>query len=127
MIDIVQATDAAPPGGHYAHAVRAQGFVFVSGILPVQPDGTILTAEFDAQIGAVLSNFDAVLRAARCARSDVAKVTVYVTDIDTWPTFDAAYAAFFGDHRPARAVVPVPTLHHGCGLELEATAVEAGP
>jgi 2-iminobutanoate/2-iminopropanoate deaminase len=126
MIDEVYAEDAAPPGGHYSHAVRANGFVFVSGVLPVPATGLEKTlGSFDEQIEAVFANLDAVLRAAGCERSDVAKVTVYVVGIEHWPAFDAQYAAFFGDVRPARAVVPVPELHHGFSVEVELTAIDS--
>lgn len=113
----------APPGGHYAHAVVAGDWVFVSGQLPVTPEGTRLTgAPFEAQVQQVLANLDAALRGAGTTRQRLVQVRVYVTDIADWPVFDALYAAWLGPHRPARAVVPVPMLHHGLRVELEATA-----
>jgi 2-iminobutanoate/2-iminopropanoate deaminase len=111
----------APPGGHYSHAVAAGGFVFVSGQLPIAPDGRKLNeAPFDEQARQVLDNVAAALTAAGSSVSRLVQVRVYVTDIQSWPAFNALYAAWAGDARPARAVVPVPELHYGFKIEVEA-------
>lgn len=114
----------ARPGGHYAHAVRAGGFVFVAGQLPIAPDGRVLAdAPFAAQATQVLANVAAALAGAGSGVDRLVQVRVYVTDIAHWPAFDALYAAWAGAARPARAVVPVPQLHHGVLIEVEATAL----
>lgn len=116
--------DLARPGGHYSHAVRAGGFVFVSGQLPVASDGHKLNGEpFEAQARQVLANVAAALRAAGSSIGQLVQVRVYVTDIEDWPEFNAIYADWAGDARPARAVVPVPQLHYGFRIEVEATAL----
>lgn len=116
--------DLAPPRGHYSHAVRAGGLVFVSGELPVAPDGRLLAdASFEEQSRQVLSNVAAALRAAGSSVDKLLQVRVYVTDIDQWPAFNAIYAQWCGDARPARVVVPVPVLHYGFLVEVEATAL----
>ena len=116
--------DLARPGGHYSHAVRAGGFVFVAGQLPVAPDGRKLNEEpFEAQARQVLANLAAALRAAGSSIDKLAQVRVYITDIERWPEFNAVYAEWAGAARPARAVVPVPLLHYGFLLEVEATAL----
>jgi reactive intermediate/imine deaminase len=113
----------APPGGHYSHAVRAGGFVFVAGQLPIAPDGRRLAGEpFDAQARQVLANVEAALRSAGSDPQHLVQVRVYVTDIAHWPAFNSIYALWLGAHRPARAVVPVPALHHGLLVEVEAVA-----
>jgi 2-iminobutanoate/2-iminopropanoate deaminase len=114
---------SAPPGGHYSHAVVAGGFVFVSGQLPFRPDGTIdPTLSFGDQSRQALANLEAALSAAGARLSDVVKVTVYVASIEKWAEFNSAYAEVFGEHRPARAVVPVSPLHYGFGVEVDAVA-----
>jgi len=111
------------PAGHYSHAVRAGGLVFVSGLLPVGPDGrAVPDAPFDDQVAQVLANLDAVLAAASTTRASLVQVRVYITDIARWARFNELYAAWIGDRRPARCVVPVPALHHGVVIELEAVA-----
>ena len=114
----------AAPGGHYSHAVRAGGFVFVAGQLPIAPDGRKLNQEpFEAQARQVLANVAAALRGAGSSIDKLVQVRVYITDIERWPEFNAIYAEWAGDSRPARAVVPVPQLHYGFLLEVEATAL----
>ena len=115
----------AAPGGHYSHAVVAGGLVFISGQLPIAPDGGKLNAAgFDVQARQVLANVEAALMAAGSSVAQLAQVRVYVTDIGHWPAFNAIYAEWAGDSRPARAVVPVPMLHHGFLIEVEAVATQ---
>lgn len=113
----------APPAGHYSPAVAWRDLVFVSGQLPVRPDGTPAAAlPFDAQARQVLANLFAALTAAGSSPDRVLKVTVYIVGIAHWPLFNGIYAEAFGDAKPARAVVPVPELHHGCLVEIVAIA-----
>jgi len=124
----VHTDDAPQPAGHYAQAVAHNGFLFVSGQLPIDPgtgkpvDGTI-----EEQTNRALENILAILRAAGSDRHLVVKTTVYVSDIELWPRVNAAYALFFGEHRPARAVVPTRELHYGCLIEIEAVAALKAP
>lgn len=116
--------DMSPPGGHYSHAVSAAGLVFVSGQLPVTAEGQRLTdASFETQARQVLHNVRTALAAAGSSVDRLVQVRVYVTDIEHWPAFNAIYAEWCGQARPARAVVPVPVLHYGFLLEVEATAL----
>jgi 2-iminobutanoate/2-iminopropanoate deaminase len=114
----------AAPGGHYSHAVAGGGFVFVSGQLPIAPDGTKLNdAPFAAQARQVLDNVAQALAGAGSGIDKLVQVRVYVTDIASWPEFNAIYAQWAGAARPARAVVPVPQLHYGFKIEVEAVAL----
>ncbi len=114
----------AAPGGHYSHVVKAGGFVFVSGQLPIAGDGRKLNeAPFEQQARQVLDNVASALIAAGSAIDRLVQVRVYVTDIGSWPAFNALYAAWAGSARPARCVVPVPQLHYGFQIEIEAVAL----
>jgi len=114
----------AAPGGHYSHAVSAGGLVFVSGQLPITPDGSKLAeASFEQQAQQVLDNVAHALKAAGSSIDKLAQVRVYITDITLWPTFNAIYAKWAGSARPARCVVPEQPLQlaephrfsfHGC-------------
>ena len=128
MTDPVQTFTApegmATPRGHYSHATRGAGLVFVSGQLPIAPDGTVLgDAPFDVQARQVLANVSAALKGAGASVDALLQVRVYITDIALWPAFNEIYAQWAGNARPARAVVPVPTLHFGCSVEVEAVAL----
>jgi 2-iminobutanoate/2-iminopropanoate deaminase len=115
----------ASPGGHYSHAVKANGFVFVSGQLPIARDGSkLVDATFEQQAQQTLDNVAVALKAAGSAVDRLVQVRVYVTDIASWPAFNSLYAKWVGSSRPARAVVPVPLLHFGFKIEIEAVALE---
>ncbi len=119
----IHTPDAPAPGGHYSQAVAHNGLVFLSGILPITPTGEKLSqATISEQIKQVLANLDVILRAAGCTRESVLKTTIYIADIEAWGGVNQLYAQFFGDHRPARSVVPCSPLHYGFGIELEAVA-----
>jgi len=117
----------ARPGGHYSHARRFGDLVFTSGQLPVRLDGTH-TADrpFEEQARQALANMLAALRAAGAGPDDILKVTVYIAGVELWPRFNAVYADVMGDARPARTVVPVPELHHGYLVEVDAIAACPG-
>ena len=115
----------AKPGGHYTHAVTANGFVFIACQLPIRPDGTkLIDAPFEQQARQALDNVAAVLAAAGSAVGQLVQVRVYITDIKEWPGFNAIYASWIGPSCPARAVVPVPELHYGFKIEIEAVALK---
>lgn len=111
------------PGGHYSHVVVHAGVAYVSGQLPIAPDGPLPAgASFEQQARQVLANVRAAVEGAGADLSRVIRCTVYVTDIADWPEFNRLYAEAFGDHRPARVVVPVSPLHYGYRLEMDAIA-----
>lgn len=96
----------------------------MSGQLPIAPDGTKLNdASFEQQVRQVLDNVSIALQAAGSSINHLTQVRVYVSDIGSWPAFNAIYADWAGAARPARAVVPVPELHFGFKIEVEAVAV----
>lgn len=122
-VERIQSPETAPPGGHYSAATALGDLVFVSGQLPVLADGTHdPAASFEEQARRALGNLLAVVRAAGSSPERVLKVTAYVVGMDHWPAFNRVFAELFGDARPARAVVPVPPLHHGYLVEVEAIA-----
>jgi 2-iminobutanoate/2-iminopropanoate deaminase len=126
MADPVQINpdSMAAPGGHYSHVVKAGGFVFVSGQLPIARDGRKLNgAPFEQQARQVLDNVANALTAAGSSVGRLVQVRVYVTDIESWPAFNALYAEWAGAARPARCVVPVPQLHYGFQIEVEAVGL----
>ena len=118
-------TDRAPAaGGHYSQAVCFGELLFTAGLLPIEPgSGEKILGSIEEQTERVLANLGAVLEAAGSTPGQVLKTTIYVTDITLWGRVNAVYAHFFGDHRPARTIVPVPELHHGFLIEVDAIAV----
>jgi 2-iminobutanoate/2-iminopropanoate deaminase len=118
-------TPKAPrPAGHYSQAVIHDGLVFISGQLPIDPQtGEKRLGSIEEQTEQVLRNVSALLEAADSGMDQVLKTTVYIADIGLWERVNKVYAAFFGEHRPARSVVPTRELHFGFQIEMEAVAV----
>jgi reactive intermediate/imine deaminase len=113
----------ATPGGHYSHVSVANGLVFVSGQLPIDATGRKLTNEpFEAQAEQALANLARALTGAGSDITKLAQVRVYIVDVEYWARFNEIYARWAGEARPARAVVPVPALHFGLMIEIEAVA-----
>lgn len=114
---------APKPGGHYSQAVIHNGLVYISGQLPFDPvTGGKVVESIEAQTECVLKNLTAILEAAGSRLEGVLKTTVYVSDITLWDRVNQVYSSFFGNHKPARAVVPTKDLHHGFLIEMEAIA-----
>jgi len=117
------------PGGHYSFATTHNGFVFTAGHLPVPSDGAhAADASFDDQVRRVFQSLFRTLEAANARPGDILQVTVYLARIDDWTRFNEVFSEIFGNHRPARTVVPVPELHYGYLIEVDAiAAVAPGP
>jgi reactive intermediate/imine deaminase len=114
----------AAPGGHYSHGTIANGFVFVSGQLPISATGEkLVDASFADQARQVLANVQAVLTACGSGVDRLVQVRVYVDDVANWPEFNRLYTEWAGESRPSRAVVPTGPLHYGLKIEVEAVAV----
>ncbi len=119
----ISTPDAPKPAGHYSQAVVHGGMVYVAGMLPLDPatqklvDGGIVP-----QTERTLRNVEAALEAAGSDLDRLVSVTIYVTDMATWPQVNEVFARFLGDHRPARAVIPVLPIRHGALIEIQAIA-----
>lgn len=123
-IDRIYTKEAPCPFGHYVQATAFKDLIFVSGQLAAEPDGSSnATASFEEQAKRAIANTVAITLAAGGTLDSVLKVTAYIVGVENWPVFNRLFADAFGDIRPARAVVPVPELHNGYLIELEAVAV----
>jgi 2-iminobutanoate/2-iminopropanoate deaminase len=109
------------PLGPYSPFVRAGDFIIVSGQGGMK-DGAIVEGGVSAQTTQTMVNVADRLAEAGATLSDVVKTLCFLTDMDTFPTFNAAYAEAFGNHRPARSTVEVSALPGGMAVEVEAWA-----
>lgn len=122
-MDFVSTPDAPAPAGHYSQAVVHAGVVHVSGQLPIDPaTRAMVGGPIEAQVERTLRNVAAILEAAGSSVDRVIKANVYVSDVELWGRVNEAFAAFFGEHRPARVVVPTRELKKGAEVEIDVIA-----
>lgn len=117
-------TPVAPAaGGHYSQAVVHNGIVYVAGQLGFVPGSDERrVGSIEEQTERALENVRAILKAAGSDLNRVLRMTIYISDIELWGPVNEVYKRVMGEHRPARAIVPVKELHYGYQIEIEATA-----
>jgi 2-iminobutanoate/2-iminopropanoate deaminase len=119
----VSTPDAPTPAGHYSQGIVHNGLVFVSGQLAIDPrTGERKLGSIEEQTEQALNNVHGILKAAGSDWDRVLKMNIYVSDINLWDAVNKVYIRVLGEHKPARAVVPVGTLHYGFLIEIEAVA-----
>ena len=124
---LIYTPDAPTPAGHYSQAVVQDGLVFVAGQLGINPaNPKAPPGSIEEQTTQTLKNIEAILNAAGSSLDRVLSMTVFVSDIELWGAVNQVYTRVLGDHKPARAVVPVKELHYGYQIEIQATAAVGG-
>ncbi len=120
-------TDQAPAAiGPYSQAIKAGGFVFVSGQIPIDPNtGEFVAGGIAEQTERVLTNLAAVLEAAGSNLNQVVKTTVFLADMAEFAAMNEVYGKFFGDLPPARATVAAAGLPRNARVEIEAVALSS--
>jgi 2-iminobutanoate/2-iminopropanoate deaminase len=118
-------SDKAPKAvGAYAQAVKAQGFVFLSGQIPLDPaTGDMVQGDVGVQTRRVLDNLKAVLEGAGTSLSKVVKATIYLIDMNDFAVVNQTYAEYFPDAKPARATIAVAGLPRGSKVEIDMIAI----
>jgi 2-iminobutanoate/2-iminopropanoate deaminase len=115
-------TDKAPAAiGPYSQGIVANGFLFTAGQIPLDPaTGQVVTGNVAAQTERVMANLAGVLATVGAAWTDVVKTTVYLHDMNDFPTVNEVYSRALGDARPARSTVQVSALPRGVMVEIDA-------
>ena len=122
----IQPPDQPSPKGHYSPGIEHDGLIFVSGQLPMTLDKREpFAGDIEKQTELALQNVEAVLKAAGSDLRHVVQMTIYISDIELWGAVNKKYAEVMGDHRPARAIVPVKDLHFDTKIEIQAIAAKA--
>lgn len=118
-------TKKAPePIGPYSQAIQANGFVFCSGQIPLDPStGQVPVTDIEGQTRRVLDNLKMVLEAAGCTLGDVVKTTIFLKSMSDFPKVNQVYAGYFKEVPPARSTVEVARLPRDVLVEIEAIAV----
>ncbi|MCE5299467.1 MAG: Rid family detoxifying hydrolase [Spirochaetia bacterium] len=122
--DIISTKNAPAPAGSYSQAVKSNGFIFVSGQIPIEPaTGDLITTGIHHETRVVLDNISAILSAAGSDITKIVKLTVYLRKIEDVKFVNEVLAERFPDNNlPARACVEVSGLPKDAGVEIEAVA-----
>lgn len=119
-------SDKAPAAiGPYSQAVKVNGMIYTSGVIPLDPSsGDVVGSDISAQAERVFQSLSALLQDAGASMSAVVKTTCFLQDLNDFATFNEIYARYFdGDVTPARSTVQVARLPKGVLVEVEAVAV----
>lgn len=123
-IEVIQSERAPAAIGPYSQAIRAGGFVFVSGQIPLDPaTGELVEGDVRSQARRSLLNIQEILAAAGTSMNQVVKATVYLRDLNEYTSVNEVYAEFFGNSKPARAAVQVARLPKDAAVEIEVVAL----
>ena len=121
MKKIINSTQAPKAIGPYSQAVEDGGFIFTSGVLPVDPvTGEIFGGDIKVQTELVLKNMENILKAAGAQMKHVVKTTVYMTDLTGFAEMNLVYSSFFKENPPARTTIQVAALPKGSSIEIDA-------
>ena len=121
-LNTIHTGNAPAAVGPYSQAVRTGNLLLTSGQLGLDPATGTLPEGIAAQAEQSLKNIDAILSEAGFAKTDVVKTTVFIRNMGDFGTVNEIYAAYFGDHKPARSCVEVSALPKGGLVEIEVIA-----
>ena len=111
------------PRGHYSPGMICGNTLYISGQTSADPaTGLPVVGGFEVEMNMAPSKMGSILKTAGCKKEDVVMCRIYLPSMDYWTRADKVYQNFFGDHKPARIVLPVGVLNKGCLVELEAIA-----
>ncbi len=123
-MEIIQTAQAPAAIGPYSQAIKANGLIFCSGQIPLDPATMqIIEGDIMAQTERVLLNAQAVLEAAGSSLSSVVKTTVFIKDMNDFAEMNAVYGKFFDASKPARSTVEVARLPRDVKVEIEVIAL----
>lgn len=121
-MDILNTPDLPKANGHYSQCIKHNGLLYLSGQLPIHPQTKEIPASIQEQTQLTLDNVEAILKEAGVTRDDIIQVRIYLAGIELWDEVNMHYSIFFGNHKPARSIIPVGKLHFGCLIEVEVVA-----
>lgn len=105
---IINTANMPKAAGHYSTVIEHNGLLYISGQLPLDPITREKPDTFREEVLLVFKKLDLILNESGSARNQVLQMRIFLSDIALWPEINDLYAAFFGDHKPARIVVPSP-------------------
>lgn len=123
MLKKIETEYSVRDGGHYTPGIVYNGVLYISGQLSINPETRrVPEGGIKEETKQALNNLDMVLKAANLSREAVLQCRVYIPNVAYWPEVNEIYSEFFGEHKPARIVVPSNNLYGGCLVEIEGIA-----
>lgn len=119
---VIKTLEAPAAIGPYSQAIKANGFLFVSGQIPLTPNGKLAGDDIKAQTKQVLKNLKAILKEADLLLKDTVKTTIFLKSMDDFSIVNEIYAQAFGEHKPARSTIEISKLPKDVLVEIELIA-----
>lgn len=121
MSNVIIRTDKAPGAiGPYSQAVKANGFIYTSGMIAIDPvSGSLSTGDIAAQTRLVMENLKALIESTGASMNGIVKTTVFLSDMNNFSDMNSIYGEYFPDNPPARSTVEVARLPKDVLLEIE--------
>ncbi len=119
---VIKTLEAPAAIGPYSQAIKANGFLFVSGQIPLTPNGELAGDDIKTQTKQVLKNLKAILKEADLSLKDAVKTTIFLKSMDDFSVVNEIYAQAFGEHKPARSTIEISKLPKDVLVEIELIA-----
>lgn len=119
---VIKTLEAPAAIGPYSQAIKANGFLFVSGQIPLTPNGELAGDDIKTQTKQVLKNLKAILKEADLSLKDTVKTTIFLKNMDDFSIVNEIYAQAFKEHKPARSTIEISKLPKDVLIEIELIA-----
>lgn len=119
---VIKTLEAPAAIGPYSQAIKANGFLFVSGQIPLTPNGELAGDDIKTQTKQVLKNLKSILKEADLSLKDAVKTTIFLKNMDDFSVVNEIYAQAFKEHKPARSTVEISKLPKDVLIEIELIA-----
>lgn len=119
---VIKTLEAPAAIGPYSQAIKANGFLFVSGQISLTPNGELAGDDIKTQTKQVLKNLKAILKEADLSLKDAVKTTIFLKSMDDFSVVNEIYAQAFGEHKPARSTIEISKLPKDVLIEIELIA-----
>ena len=121
-METINSNNVAPAIGPYSHAVEINGMVYTSGMIPLTPEGDLVSDDVTEQTKQVMENIKNVLKEVDLTYNNIVKTTIFIKNMDDFPKINDVYSAYFSDKLPSRSCVEVSRLPKDVQVEIEVIA-----
>ena len=119
---VIKTLEAPAAIGPYSQAIKANGFLFISGQIPLTPNGELVGDDIKTQTKQVLKNLKSILKEANLSLKDAVKTTIFLKNMDDFSVVNEIYAQAFKEHKPARSTIEISKLPKDVLIEIELIA-----